>query len=125
MWKTLTEMAQSWRHRTSLITQWNRISLALTSRLLAELYGPAFLKYATSKPFKHLFVTKKLYLSFFLNVDDEYMLVPSQLSGEVLAQTWYRLLHCIGNPVQLARPSVISQTHKFLQFTIISSQVFM
>ncbi|XP_032791568.2 ral GTPase-activating protein subunit beta isoform X2 [Daphnia magna] len=102
MWKTLTEMAQSWRHRTSLITQWNRISLALTSRLLAELYGPAFLKYATN---------------------DEYMLVPSQLSGEVLAQTWYRLLHCIGNPVQLARPSVISQTHKFLQFTIISSQL--
>lgn len=51
------------------------------------------------------------------------MFVPSELTGEVLAQAWYRLLHCIGNPVQLARPHVISQTHKFLQYTIISSQV--
>ncbi|XP_046461247.1 ral GTPase-activating protein subunit beta-like isoform X2 [Daphnia pulex] len=101
MWKTLTELAQSWRHRTSLITQWNRINLALTSRLLTELYGPQFLKPA----------------------DDEQILVPVELSGKVLTQAWYRLLHCIGNPVQLARPSIISQTHKFLQYTIISSQL--
>nr|CAH0103904.1 unnamed protein product [Daphnia galeata] len=101
MWKTLTELAQSWRHRTSLITQWNRINLALTSRLLTELYGPQFLK----------------------PTDNEHILVPVELSGKVLTQAWYRLLHCIGNPVQLARPSVISQTHKFLQYTIISSQL--
>jgi hypothetical protein len=56
-------------------------------------------------------------------VDDEQILVPVELSGKVLTQAWYRLLHCIGNPVQLARPSIISQTHKFLQYTIISSQV--
>lgn len=46
MWKTLTELAQSWRHRTSLITQWNRINLALTSRLLSVLYGSSFFKHS-------------------------------------------------------------------------------
>ena len=57
-------------------------------------------------------------------VEEDLMIaVPDGLTGQVLAQTWYRLLHCIGNPVQLSRPSVISQTYKFIQFTIVNSQV--
>ena len=42
MWKTLSELAQTWRHRISLITQWNRINVALTQRLLKDMYGPSF-----------------------------------------------------------------------------------
>ena len=61
--------------------------------------------------------------SFIPVADEDKTLVPAELTGECLAQTWYRLLHCLGNPVQLARPAVVSQTHKFLQYAIISAQV--
>lgn len=37
------------------------------------------------------------------------------MSGEAVVQSWYRILHCIGNPVDLCRPQVISQTPDFLQ----------
>lgn len=40
------------------------------------------------------------------------------MSNDCIAQSWFRFLHCIGNPVNLCRPSVISQTDKFLQFAI-------
>lgn len=42
LWKTLTELAQTWRHRAGLVAQWNRINIALTARLLASMYGPSF-----------------------------------------------------------------------------------
>lgn len=42
LWKTLREMAVTWRHRTALIHQWNRINLALTARVLTFMYGPDF-----------------------------------------------------------------------------------
>lgn len=42
LWKTLREMAVTWRHRTALIHQWNRINLALTARVLTFMYGPSF-----------------------------------------------------------------------------------
>lgn len=35
-------MAVTWRHRTALIQQWNRINLALTARVLTFMYGPDF-----------------------------------------------------------------------------------
>lgn len=35
-------MAVTWRHRTALIHQWNRINLALTARVLTFMYGPGF-----------------------------------------------------------------------------------
>lgn len=42
LWKTFREMCMNWRHRTGLVTQWNRVNLCLTSRLLGILYGPRF-----------------------------------------------------------------------------------
>ena len=47
MWKTLTEVAQTWRHRESLISQWNKVNLSLLMRLIVILYGPSY-KSATS-----------------------------------------------------------------------------
>ncbi len=49
MWKTLTELAQTWRHRAGLVTQWNRINIALTARLLKSMYGPSFPSIAVCK----------------------------------------------------------------------------
>lgn len=39
MWKTLTEFAQTWRHRKSLITLWNKVNLSLLMRVAVDLYG--------------------------------------------------------------------------------------
>lgn len=40
LWKAFREKCMNWRHRSGLVDQWNRVNLALTSRLLAFLYGP-------------------------------------------------------------------------------------
>lgn len=42
LWKTLRECCMNWRHRIALIEQWNRVNLALTSKLLIFMYGPTF-----------------------------------------------------------------------------------
>lgn len=40
------------------------------------------------------------------------------MSNDCIAQSWYRFLNTIGNPVNLTKPEVVSQTQKFLQFAI-------
>ncbi|KAK9501298.1 hypothetical protein O3M35_012037 [Rhynocoris fuscipes] len=98
LWRTLREMAITWRHRTALITTWARVCLALTHRLIAFVYPPSFPK--------HQFY------------DNDHWTVPSDLSDEKVAQAWFRFIHTIGSPVDLSRPQVISQTPKFLQYAV-------
>lgn len=45
------------------------------------------------------------------------------MSNECIAQAWFRLLHTLGNPVDLCRPEVISQTPKFYHFALSSEMV--
>lgn len=54
LWRTLREMAQTWRHRLPLVHHWNRVNLALTHRLIAFLLGPQFPihHYSEWDPFK-------------------------------------------------------------------------
>lgn len=55
--------------------------------------------------------------------DDDTHLVPSDMSNECIAQAWFRMLHTLGNPVDLCRPEVISQTPKFYHFALSSEMV--
>ncbi|KAG8201782.1 hypothetical protein JTE90_027266 [Oedothorax gibbosus] len=103
LWKTFRELACSWRHRIALVDQWNKVNLALTNRVLQFMYGSVF-------------PNAKL-------TDDESHLVPSDMSNECVAQAWFRLLHTLGNPVDLCRPEVISQTPKFYHFALSSEMV--
>ncbi|KAJ8946712.1 hypothetical protein NQ318_006970, partial [Aromia moschata] len=96
LWKTLRESCMNWRHRVALIEQWNRVNLALTSKVLVFMYGPSFPE---------------------LKIGEE-ELIPGGMSNDCIAQSWYRFLNTIGNPVSLTKPEVISQTQKFLQFAI-------
>ncbi|GBP58147.1 Ral GTPase-activating protein subunit beta [Eumeta japonica] len=50
--------------------------------------------------------------------EEDTNLIPAEMSGECVVQSWYRMLHTIGNPVDLCRPHVISQTPDFLQYSI-------
>ena len=40
-----------------------------------------------------------------------------------MAQSWYRFMHSIGNPVDLSRPEIISQTQAFYQYAIVAKNV--
>ncbi|XP_014219177.1 ral GTPase-activating protein subunit beta isoform X2 [Copidosoma floridanum] len=100
LWKTLRESCLRWRHRLSLIEQWNRVCLALTARLLHIMYGPTFPELKIS--------------------EEDSQLVPSTMSNEAVSQAWYRLLRTIGDPVDLCRPAVISQTQAFLRYALSS-----
>ncbi|XP_018330220.1 ral GTPase-activating protein subunit beta isoform X2 [Agrilus planipennis] len=101
LWKTLRECCLNWRHRVALVEQWNRVNLALTSKVLAFMYGPNF-------------------PDFKVGEDD---LIPPDMNNDCIVQSWYRFLNTLGNPVNLTKPEVISQTQKFLQFAISSDSV--
>lgn len=103
LWKTFRETCMNWRHRIALIEQWNRVSLALTARLLEFMYGPSFPELKIS--------------------EEDAQLIPVGMSNDCIAQSWFRFLHCLGNPANLCRPAVVSQTQKFLQFAITSENV--
>ncbi|XP_015122062.1 ral GTPase-activating protein subunit beta isoform X3 [Diachasma alloeum] len=103
LWRTLRESCLRWRHRLALIEQWNRVCLALTARLLNIMYGPMFPGLKIS--------------------DEDAQLIPPTMSDEAVAQAWYRLLRTVGDPVDLCRPAVVSQTQAFLQYAITSPSV--
>ncbi|XP_034949716.1 ral GTPase-activating protein subunit beta isoform X2 [Chelonus insularis] len=103
LWRTLRESCLRWRHRLALIEQWNRVCLALTARLLNIMYGPLFPELKIS--------------------EEDAQVVPPTMSDEAVAQAWYRLLRTVGDPVDLCRPAVVSQTQAFLQYAIASPYV--
>ena len=45
------------------------------------------------------------------------------MTNDCVAQSWFRFLHCLGNPVHLSKPAIVSQSQKFLHFTIINGNV--
>lgn len=58
-----------------------------------------------------------------LTAEEDALLIPSNMSRDCIAQSWFRMMHTLGNPVDLCRPQVISQTPQFLQFAITSDSV--
>ena len=62
LWKTLRESCLRWRHRLSLIEQWNRVCLALTARLLSIMYGPMFPELKISKRILNIYINAKIKL---------------------------------------------------------------
>ncbi|XP_036039085.1 ral GTPase-activating protein subunit beta isoform X8 [Onychomys torridus] len=92
-WKTAKEMVANWRHHPAVVEQWSKVICALTSRLLRFTYGPSF------PPFKV--------------PDEDANLIPPEMDNECVAQTWFRFLHMLSNPVDLSNPAIISSTPKF------------
>lgn len=103
LWKTFRELCCSWRHREVLVDQWNRANVALTSRLLHFMYGQQLPEVKIG--------------------DTDLNLVPAEMSNENVAQTWFRFLHTLGNPINLSHPEIISQTDRFYDFALSSESV--
>ncbi|XP_069158153.1 ral GTPase-activating protein subunit beta isoform X4 [Procambarus clarkii] len=104
LWNALRESCQRWRHRVGLIDQWNRINFALTRKLIGFMYGPTFPE-------------------IMISAEDDLNIIPTNMSRDCIAQVWYRILHIIGNPVDLSRHTVISKTPAFLKYAISSALV--
>ncbi|XP_072540881.1 ral GTPase-activating protein subunit beta isoform X2 [Salminus brasiliensis] len=92
-WKTAREMLANWRHHPPVVEQWSKVIAALTSRLLRFTYGPSF------PPFKV--------------PEEDASLIPVEMDNDCVAQTWYRFLHMLSNPVDLSNPVIVSSTPKF------------
>jgi hypothetical protein len=103
LWKTFQEMCMNWRHRTGLVTQWNRVNLALLAHQLKFMYGG------------------KLPAVQLPREDQE--LVPESMTRECVAQASFRFLNSLGNPVELSRPDRVCQTQQFFQYAIVSDSV--
>ncbi|XP_078001249.1 ral GTPase-activating protein subunit beta-like [Glandiceps talaboti] len=103
LWKTLRDMCATWRHHESLVEQWNRINKVLTSRVLRFLHGPNFPEFKVG--------------------DDDASIIPVGMENDAIAQSWFRFLHVLSNPVDLSRPITISNTPKFLHMALTSEDV--
>uniref|UniRef100_A0A673G501 Ral GTPase-activating protein subunit beta n=1 Tax=Sinocyclocheilus rhinocerous TaxID=307959 RepID=A0A673G501_9TELE len=86
-WKTAREMLANWRHHPPVVEQWSKVIAALTSR------------YYPKSPFKV--------------PEEDASLIPAEMDNDCVAQTWYRFLHMLSNPVDLSNPVIVSSTPKF------------
>ncbi|XP_045551991.1 ral GTPase-activating protein subunit beta isoform X8 [Salmo salar] len=102
-WKTAQEMLANWRHHPPVVEQWSRVACALTSRLLRFTHGPSF------PPFKV--------------PDEDANLIPVEMDNDCVAQTWFRFLHMLSNPVDLSNPTLVSTTPKFQEQFLNSSGI--
>lgn len=114
LWKSLTSLAKEWRQKPTLITHWNKINNSLASRLLSELCGPHYAAYSGKHSNYHFLIYLLNPNDSPVNLDDKD--IPSSLTGELLAQTWFRFLHCIGNPV----PSISQSNNKVFRSGVMS-----
>jgi len=78
MWKTISTLFRRWKHHLAVIEWWSKISVVISSKVLMFMQGPDILE---------LKVTEK-----------DLELFPNDFTGEVLIQTWFRILHLIGDP---------------------------
>ncbi|XP_061745978.1 ral GTPase-activating protein subunit beta-like isoform X5 [Nerophis ophidion] len=102
-WKTAREMLANWRHHPPVVEQWSRVACALTSRLLRFTHGPSFPAFKVP--------------------DEDANLIPLEMDSDCVAQTWYRFLHMLSNPVDLSNPAIVSTTPKFQEQFLNSSSI--
>ncbi|XP_015763600.1 PREDICTED: ral GTPase-activating protein subunit beta-like, partial [Acropora digitifera] len=92
------------RQHKAMVHYWSRTSLSLTKKVIQYLYGPGF-----SLP---LVSARKSDIH-----------LPTNLNNEFLIQSWFRILHIIGNPTDLCKREIISSSPKFKEFALASGEV--
>ena len=86
LWKSLRELCLRWRHHRCLASQWSKLMYSLTLQVVVHLYSPRYLAHLHSH----------------LQEDAEFSEILQSVPPDSLVQCWYRMLHTLGNPVQLA-----------------------
>ena len=104
LWKSLRELCITWRHHPQVIAEWNKIMYSLTVRVVVQLYGPSNMPGDTN------------------DEHQDYAQSLALLKSDALVQCWYRMLHTLGNLVELSYPHVISLNPKFREAAILEQQ---
>lgn len=89
LWKALRESCITWRHHPEVVQHWSALMISLTKRVIAVLYGPSnsTLVGDPNTDFGHS---------------------TSSLPKDALVQCWFRMLHTLGNLVELSYPHKMS-----------------
>ena len=107
MWKTLREFCCNWRHHFSLIDQWNQMMYSITYRVVYHLYGS-----------KHLSLMAPLPAQ-----DPDFFNLLKEMPQDAVMQSWFRMLHTLGNPLDLLYPDIITSTPGFRDSAAETSQI--
>ena len=97
-WHTLQEMCCMWRHHHQVIEQWSSTVLGLTLNVIQILYGPSY-----GRPLQLKLITE----------DDEIHSSVTTMANDCVTQCWFRMLHTLGNLIDLSHPEVIARTPAF------------
>ena len=101
LWKSLYELCHHWRHHRCLINQWTRLVYTLTFKVISHLYSPSYLQEVEPSPDR---------------LDKNFQGIVHQMSYDIAVQCWYRILHTLGDPVELAYPQVIAGLPGFKKY---------
>lgn len=66
----------------------------------------------------YLFFGIFITLILIISADEDAQLIPQGMSNDCVAQTWYRFLRTIGNPIALCSPHIISKSSHFVQWAL-------
>lgn len=97
LWKTLRELCVRWRHHRCLAEQWSKLTYSLTLRVVQHLYSTSYLEH----------------LRGHLQEDPEYSEILQSIPPASLVQAWFRMLHTLGNPVEISYLSSFSSLPAF------------
>ena len=102
LWKTFQEMCSNWRHNLSLVIEWNRVTYALTTRLLEMLWLP------DSNEQNNLNTIRKQVpiMNSDTNAAFDIQILINSMEVDKVIQSWYRFFHIIGNPIDFSNPMV-------------------
>lgn len=62
------------------------------------------------------FLKSKINISYRFSADEDQKLVSIDMKAELVVQTWYRILHLIGNPVELLTNQTFEKSPKFRDY---------
>lgn len=128
-WKSLLELCVRWRHHGCLANQWTRLTYTLTYQVRGQgskVAGSGSDSIGWCVGFKGgllctLQVIGHLYKTEYLGniepsgtrLDADFKRIVSDMPYDVLVQCWYRVLHALGNPVELAYPKIMARLPAF------------
>ena len=98
LWKSLHEFCCQWRHHGVLANEWTHLVYTLTYYVIENLYTVKFLS--------DVELSKS-------RMDPDFSEYIKEMSHDVLVQCWFRMLHTLGNPVELSYPNIIANSPAF------------
>ena len=103
LWKSLCELCHHWRHHRCLSNQWTQLIYTLTFKVIGHLYTANYLHEIEPSP---------------IRLDQNFLRIVEQMSYDIMVQCWYRILHILGDPVELAYPEGIANLPAFKKYAL-------